>query len=183
MVELTQSLNSTTAWLRRCKYESQTKNCLCINFIALADLKIKTKNKESAEKFFLHCRFTISKNNEKVKCRHVHTTLLPIAKVLRITVWQKLREGYLRRVITSTTLTLVGLTTSIQFSDVQEQMMVQYIEMAAFKIHSSIRPLLFPLGHLNFNNVWPSWPISSSSRQRKIASIRYCLNDFSFRKT
>lgn len=65
----------------------------------------------------------------------------------------KLREGYLRRVITSMTLTLVGLTTSIQFSDVQEQMMVQYIEMAAFKIHSSIRPLLFPLGHLNFNNV------------------------------
>lgn len=65
----------------------------------------------------------------------------------------KLREGYLRRVITSMTLTLVGPTTSIQFSDVREQMMVQYIEMAAFKIHSSIRPLLFPLGHLNFNNV------------------------------
>lgn len=65
----------------------------------------------------------------------------------------KLREGYWRRVITSMTLTLVGPTTSIQFSDVREQMMVQYIEMAAFKIHSSIRPLLFPLGHLNFNNV------------------------------
>ena len=38
--------------------------------------------------------------------------------------------------------TQVGLTTSIQFSDVWEQMIVQYTEMATFKIHSNTRLLL-----------------------------------------
>jgi len=40
----------------------------------------------SKEKDILHCRLMLSDDNKKVKCRHVHTTLLSIAIVMRITV-------------------------------------------------------------------------------------------------